>query len=160
MHARRGGFGSSVNVDQLERWQARERAAQLTTAWCAARAAKQVCDKLGHSMGTGGASSVAGKLSTDGWSDTASRHAACRLSAYIQVSFPPLPFARPKPMHTHMSACTCACTSVHMCLCIHGCINARMHAYVHACVHPCTHGHIDTCAQRYSRTHTQTCEYA
>jgi len=55
-----------------------------------------------------------GKLATDEQSERASRHAACRPSAYIRVSFPPLPFARPKPMHAHMSACACACMSVHM----------------------------------------------
>ena len=38
---------------------------------------------------TEGASPVAGKLATDGWSDTAPRHGAYRPSAYIRVSFPP-----------------------------------------------------------------------
>ena len=61
---------------------------------------------LGQSVGTGGASSVAGELATDGQLERASRHAACRPPAYIRVSFSPLPFVRPKNMHAHIYTCT------------------------------------------------------
>jgi len=53
---------------------------------------------------TEGASPVAGKLATDGWSDTAPRHAAYRPSAYIRVSY----------MHACMR--TCLRLYIHECM--------------------------------------------
>ena len=100
-------------------------------------------------MGTGGASSAAGELTTAGHSERASRHAACRPPAYIWVSFSPLPFVRPKNMHAHIYTCTYIYTSVHISDDIYPYQHKYTHAYIHTCIHTYIHTHIYTYINTY-----------
>ena len=134
-------------------------ACQADSTVCAFRAFMLFQAKMGscHNMGTGGASSVAGELATDGWLDMASRHTAYQQSAYIWVSFPPLPFCMRTCLRADINAFACACMStcvgrsIYLCMCARTCI----YTHVSACI--CLHGYIFVCLCINMRIHTCIC---